>query len=263
MTSPASNPLPLPDRLRSNILRAPWFFLATGFFGFLSLVVSCGEKDGKLQHRIARRWAQVGLRIAGARVQVIGSEHLRPWAIYVSNHASYMDTPVIFGTLPFQFRILAKQSLWKWPFIGWHLNRSGQIPVPVSEEGNGTTVAGLSKALRALRAGMPLFIFPEGGRTEDGKLQPFMNGPAFLAIRAQAPVVPMALIGTYELLPIHTAHFRPGPVRLAIGEPIETSGYTVRQTDQLTARIREEISRLSREFAFSPPEAESLPVKQG
>lgn len=252
MTPAASERLPLSVRLNSNVLRAPGFFLATGLFGFLSLAASCWERDGKLQHRIARQWARLSLRIAGAKIEVIGREHLVPRAIYVSNHASYMDTPVIFGNLPFQFRILAKQSLWKWPFIGWHLNRSGQIPVPVGDEGSGSTVGGLSRALHALRDGMPLFIFPEGGRTEDGQLQSFMKGPAFLAIRAHAPVVPIALIGTYQLLPIHTAHFRPGPVRLVIGEAIETSGYTVRQTDQLTAKLREEILRLISEFTAQP-----------
>ena len=251
MSAPVLQPLSTAGRLRSNAGRAPCFFLATAFFGALSLAVSCWEKDGRLQHRIARQWARVLLPIAGARVEVLGREHLRPWAIYVSNHASYMDTPVIFAKLPFQFRILAKQSLWKWPFIGWHLNRSGHIPVSVDNGGSGSSVSGLSRALRVLRAGMPLFIFPEGGRTEDGELQPFMNGPAFLAIRAQAPLIPMALIGTRELLPMHSGHFRPGLVRLVIGEAIETTGYTVRQADLLTARLEAEISRLIVDFSPS------------
>ena len=146
-----------------------------------------------------------------------------------------MDTPLVFSSLPFQFRILAKQSLWRWPFIGWHLNRSGQIPV--DEDGS----AGLNRAIRALKSGMPLFIFPEGGRTKDGQMQTFMRGPAYIAIRARIPLVPMALIGTFELLPIHTHHFRPRPVKLVIGRPIDPSGYSIRQTDELTARLREEI----------------------
>jgi 1-acyl-sn-glycerol-3-phosphate acyltransferase len=250
MSTEASSSLPLSVRLRSNILRAPWFFLSTGIFGSFSLLASCFEKDGVLQHRIARRWAKVSLFLAGAPVTIIGSEHLRPLAIYASNHTSFMDTPVIFSSLPFQFRILAKQSLWKWPFIGWHLNRSGQIPV--DEEGT----SGLNRALRALRGGMPLFIFPEGGRTQDGQLQSFMNGPSFLAIRAHLPLIPMALIGTYELLPIHGKHFRSRPITLVIGEPIETSGYSIRQTGELTARLRDEISRLYREHAGQSQSAE-------
>lgn len=242
MTAAGQTPLPLPVRLRSNILRAPWFFLSTGFFGSLSLLASCLEKDGRWQHRIARLWARVSLVIAGAPLTVTGAENLPPVAIYAANHASFMDIPVIFSGLPFSFRILAKQSLWKWPFIGWHLNRSGQIPV--EEEGSGGSISGLNQALRALRSGQPLFIFPEGGRTGDGRLQPFMNGPAFLSIRAHVPLVPMALIGTRELLPMHGGHFRPRPVKLVIGEAIDPSRFTIRQTSALTAKLYDEISRL-------------------
>jgi 1-acyl-sn-glycerol-3-phosphate acyltransferase len=152
---------------------------------------------------------------------------------------------LVFSSLPFQFRILAKQSLWKWPFIGWHLQRSGQIPV---DEESGS-VAGLNRAIRVLKSGMPLFIFPEGGRTKDGQVQPFMRGPAYISIRARVPLVPMALIGTFELLPIHTHHFRPRPVKLVIGEPIDPAGYTIRQADELTARLRDEILHLYQSHA--------------
>jgi 1-acyl-sn-glycerol-3-phosphate acyltransferase len=229
--------LSLTGRLTSNLVRAPLFFLSTGFFGCISLAASCIENDGRRQHTIARQWARTSLWIAGAPVTVIGHENLLPVAIYTSNHTSFMDTPLVFGGLPFQFRILAKQSLWTWPFIGWHLNRSGQIPV---DEQSGS-IAGLNRAIRALKSGMPIFVFPEGGRTEDGRVQPFMNGPAYMSIRARVPLVPMALVGTYELLPIHTQHFRPRPVKLVIGRSIDPTGYSIRQVDELTARLREEI----------------------
>lgn len=208
----------------------------------MSLAASYVEKDGRWQHAIARQWARTSLWAAGAPVTVIGRENLLPLAIYTSNHTSFMDTPVVFSSLPFQFRILAKQSLWKWPFIGWHLNRSGQIPV--DEESGSGSIAGLNRAIRALKSGMPLFIFPEGGRTEDGEVQSFMKGPAYISIRARVPLVPMALVGTYELLPIHTHHFRPRPVKLIIGKPIDPLGYTIRQVDELTNRLRTEILQL-------------------
>ena len=241
--TPAAQPaLSLAGRLSSNLARGPLFFLFTGIFGCMSLTASCMEKDGRWQHNIARRWARTSLWIAGAPVTVIGRENLLPLAVYTSNHTSFMDTPVVFSSLPFQFRILAKQSLWKWPFIGWHLRRSGQIPV--DEESGSGSIAGLNRAIRALKSGMPLFIFPEGGRTVDGKVQPFMKGPAYISIRARVPLVPMALIGAYELLPIHTHHFRPRPVKLVIGKPIDPSGYTIRQTDELTHRLRTEILQL-------------------
>jgi 1-acyl-sn-glycerol-3-phosphate acyltransferase len=211
----------------------------------MSLAASCVEKDGRFQHNIARLWARASLRAAGAKVTVIGRENLLPVAVYTSNHTSFMDTPLVFSSLPFQFRILAKQSLWKWPFIGWHLQRSGQIPV---DEESGS-VAGLNRAIRVLKTGMPLFIFPEGGRTKDGQVQPFMRGPAYISIRARVPLVPIALIGTFELLPIHTHHFRPRPVKLVIGKPIDPAGYSIRQADELTARLREEILELYQSHA--------------
>jgi 1-acyl-sn-glycerol-3-phosphate acyltransferase len=242
-STPGEQPaLSLTNRLTSNLARGPLFFLVTGVFGCMSLAASCLEKDGRLQHNIARQWARTSLRIAGAPVTVIGRENLLPVAVYTSNHTSFMDTPLVFSSLPFQFRILAKQSLWKWPFIGWHLQRSGQIPV--DEESGSGSVAGLNRAIRVLKSGMPLFIFPEGGRTKDGQVQSFMRGPAYISIRARVPLVPMALIGTFELLPIHTHHFRPRPVKLVIGKPIDPSGYSIRQADELTARLRDEILHL-------------------
>jgi 1-acyl-sn-glycerol-3-phosphate acyltransferase len=242
-TVPGTPPaLSLAGRLSSNLLRGPLFFFFTAFFGCISLAASCVEEDGRMQHNIARMWARASMRVAGAPVTVIGRENFLPLAIYTSNHTSFMDTPVVFSSLPFQFRILAKQSLWKWPFIGWHLNRSGQIPV--DEESGSGSIAGLNRAIRALKAGLPLFIFPEGGRTHDGRMRPFMRGPAYISIRARVPLVPMALIGTYELLPIHTHHFRPRPVKLVIGTPIDPSGYTIRQADELTARLHSEILQL-------------------
>jgi 1-acyl-sn-glycerol-3-phosphate acyltransferase len=240
MSSSLCAQLTLTNRLTSNLVRSPLFFFFTGFFGCMSLAASCLEADGRMQHNIARQWARTSLWVVGAPVTVIGRENLLTLAVYTSNHTSFMDTPLVFSSLPFQFRILAKQSLWKWPFIGWHLHRSGQIPV---DEESGT-VAGLNRAIRALKDGMPLFIFPEGGRTKDGQVQPFMKGPAYIAIRARVPLVPMALVGTYELLPIHTHHFRPRPIKLVIGKPIDPSGYTIRQTDELTARLRNEILQL-------------------
>ena len=243
MTRPP-DPLPRLHRWRTNILQAPLFFTWTGLCGSLSLLVSLFEKSGRIQHRIAQIWARGCILISGARLTVHGAENLlkHPVAVYASNHTSYMDTPVIFSTLPFQFRILAKKELWTLPFIGWHLNRSGQLPIDTVN--THATLSSLGGAARALRAGMPLFVFPEGGRTTTGELQPFLSGAAFLAIRAQVPLVPIALTGVYDLLPIHTRHFYPSPLTLTVGEPISTKGMTIRQADELTARLRAAIETL-------------------
>jgi 1-acyl-sn-glycerol-3-phosphate acyltransferase len=254
--SPRPHPLPRLYRWRTNLLQAPVFFLATGFFGTLALLASLVAKTGRTQHRIARVWARVCVRVSGARLTIRGGEHLGqyPVAVYAANHTSYMDTPVIFAGLPFQFRILAKKELWSMPFIGWYLNRSGQIPV----DSGSATLSSLGAGVKALRAGMPLFVFPEGSRTPDGNLQTFLSGAAFLAIRAQVPLVPVALAGGYDLLPMHTRHFYPGQLVMTVGKPIETHGMTLRQADELTQCLRSRIGEML-EHSLPP----GVPIETG
>ncbi len=253
------DPLTFWQRWRSNIFRAPFFFAGTAVFGTAALIASLWAKTGRTQHRIAQLWARTCVFLSGARLDVLGMENLRkhPVAVYAANHTSYMDTPVVFSTLPFQFRILAKKELWSLPFIGWYLNRSGQIPIDTDNPR--ATLSSLSVGVKALRSGMPLFVFPEGSRTPDGELKTFLAGAAFLAIRAQVPVVPIALSGVYDLLPIHTSHFYPCEVALMAGEPINTVGMTPRQVDELTERLRSEIARmLETAPQVCPATAESL-----
>ena len=258
---PRPDPLPLWNRMLGNLVQAPLFSVGTAFFGTLSLTASLFEKDGRIQHRIAGLWAKASMRIAFSPVTIIGEENLRrhPVAVYASNHLSYMDTPVLFSSLPFQFRILARQSLWKLPFIGWHLNRSGQIPVDT--ESRMASISSLRPGVKALKAGMPLIVFPEGGRSRNGQLSPFMNGPAFMAIHAKVPLVPMAIVGSYELLPMHTRHFFPQQVKLIVGDPIDTSSYTGKQVEELTERLRLEIGRLYYAHSHLTP-AQGLNAKE-
>jgi 1-acyl-sn-glycerol-3-phosphate acyltransferase len=237
-------PLPRLYRWRTNLVQIPAFALATAVCGSLSLLVSFVDKRGRAQHRIARVWARLCVWSSGARLRVRGIENLRRHkvAVYASNHTSYMDTPVVFSSLPFQFRILAKKELWAYPFIGWYLNRSGQIPIDTANPR--ATLSSLGGGVKALRSGMPLFVFPEGSRTPNGELQTFLSGAAFLAIRAQVPLVPIALSGVYDLLPIHTRHFYPGELSLTVGEPIDTTGLHMRQAEELTERLKAAINEL-------------------
>jgi 1-acyl-sn-glycerol-3-phosphate acyltransferase len=103
---------------------------------------------------------------------------------------------------------------------------------------------------------MPLFVFPEGGRTPNGELQSFLSGAAYLAIRAQVPLVPIALSGVYDLLPVHTRHLYSGKLTLTAGEPINTKGMTVRQTDELTERLRAAIQQMSSQPEGADAESE-------
>lgn len=237
--------VPFALRWLTYLLLLPLIALATAFFGSLSLIAGLWDKSGRQQHDIARVWARVLLRLALSPVTVEGMEKLqplrregthRPLAVYASNHLSYYDTPMLFAKLPFQFRILAKASLWKLPFIGWYLNRSGQVPIDQSSARAG--VASLMRGVKTLDSGMPLLLFPEGGRSATGELKPMVSGGAWMAIKAQVPLVPITLIGTYELLPIHTYALRPRPLKLVIGDPISTTGMTTRDADALTERLR-------------------------
>src|SRR5205807_9924572 len=99
-------------------------------------------------------------------------------------------------------------------------------------------------AVQDLAQGLSVVIFPEGGRAEDGHLQPFMNGAFYLAVKAQAPILPVAIVGTYELLPMNTFHIMPRPLKLIVGDPISTKGLTTRDLDTLSARVRETIGNL-------------------
>jgi 1-acyl-sn-glycerol-3-phosphate acyltransferase len=244
----------------ANILRLIGMAAATAGCGAVALAVSLFDSTGRRQHRIARAWASTLLKISGCRVTVIGAEHLptqpsrshpgreRPGpAVYACNHLSYLDTPALFASLRFQFRILAKAGLFKIPFMGWYLRRSGQVPVDSSDTHAG--LRSLNFGVKTLRAGLPLVIFPEGGRSADGKMQDFLSGLAYMAVRAGVPIVPMALVGTYEALPMHVYHIAPRPFLLAIGEPISTQGYSMRQLDQLTARVRVAIEEMYAEHA--------------
>ncbi len=247
--APANASASRPLRYLTYLLLMPLIALSTASFGCVSLVCGIWDRSGRQQHAIARLWARSLLRISLSPVTVIGIERLKPSkpAVYASNHLSYFDTPVLFAKLPFQFRILAKQSLWKIPFIGWYLNRSGQVPVDSASARS--AIASLSRGVRALEAGMPLVLFPEGGRTSTGQLQPFLSGCAFMAIRAQVPLVPIALVGTYELLPMHTYHLTPRPLLAVIGDPIPTTGLTTRDADALTQRLYQTIAAMYGSYA--------------
>ena len=216
----------------------PLIGVATCFFGTISLLCGVWDKDGRQQHAIASVWARVLLRVAMSPVTLEHAERLPSpaAAVYASNHLSYYDTPVLFGKLPFQFRILAKAPLWKIPFIGWYLQRSGQVPIDQSSARAGVT--SLARGVRTLEAGMPMVIFPEGGRAYNGELQSMIAGAAWLAIKAQVPLVPLTLVGTYELLPIHVYALKPRPLKLIVGEPIATVGMSTRDAEALTERLR-------------------------
>lgn len=222
----------------------PLIYAATILMGSISLLASLLDSTGRRQHRVARRWARMVLAISGVKVRVTGLENLVPGAAYVfcSNHVSLMDTPLLFGYLPWELRTLAKKELFRIPFLGWHLRRAGHLPV--ARDDVRASVRNIADAARRVAQGMSIVVFPEGGRSEDGTLGEFKAGGAYIAIRAGVPIVPVGVIGTHEVLQPGSVLVRPGPVELRIGTPIPTSGLRPRDSARILAELRYRISRL-------------------
>lgn len=231
-------------RLRSYFVYVPLVYLYTLVLGILSLLSSLFDRSGRVQHEFARLWSRMILKTGFVPVHVDGLEHIDPArpAVYAANHISALDIPVLYGYVPGQFRIMAKKELFRYPVLGWHLKRSGQIPIVYGDAH--ASVSSLKRAGRSLRHGLPLMVFPEGGRSPDGQLQPFLGGAFFAAIAEQVPVIPIAIVGTYELLPMNSFHALPGPVDVIIGQPIETTGMRLRDLDKLAAQVRAAIAEM-------------------
>jgi 1-acyl-sn-glycerol-3-phosphate acyltransferase len=236
------------SRVRSYFVLSPLIWAYTIILGTLSLVCSLFDRDGRIQHKLARFWSWLIMKTILSPVKVTGMDmdkekidNSRP-RVYAVTHASALDIPILYVYLPFQFRIIFKSELLSYPFIGWHLQRSGQVCI--NQQNPAASIGAVKSALRSLRSGMPLVIFPEGGRTPDGKIQPFLPGAFFLAIKAQADIVPIALVDTFDLLPMNTYHIKCQPLEMRVGEPISTTGMTVRDTDDVTTRVKLAIEAL-------------------
>jgi len=222
----------------------PLIIFSTFFFGVISLVASPFDRTGGFMIKTARVWARSLLAIAGVKVKVEGLEKLTPGASYVfaSNHLSYMDTPVILTYIPADFRFMAKDGLFKIPLLGTHLGQAGHIPVPRGDPR--AAVKTMTLAADTIRSrNISLLIFPEGGRSHDGVLQPFKDGAAYIAIKAGVPVVPLSISGTHEILAMHSATFHRGSVTLRIGDPIPTDGLTLHDRKVITERAQAGVSR--------------------
>jgi 1-acyl-sn-glycerol-3-phosphate acyltransferase len=233
-----------PSRLRSYLIFDPLIWLYTLVLGIISLPASLFGNKPVILHNFARFWSWLIMKTIMSPVEVIGLDRIdtrRP-RVYAVNHASALDIPVLYVYLPFQFRIAFKKELLSYPIVGWHLRRSGQICV--DQQNPARSIGSIRSALKGLKSGTPLVIFPEGGRTPDGHIKPFLQGAFFLAIKAQVDIVPIALVGTYELLPMNTYHIKSQPLKMLIGDPISTQGLTLRDLPAITERVKSAMEAL-------------------
>ena len=230
------------SHLRSYLIFDPLIWLYTLVMGFGSLVA--GVFSPRAMHWFARGWSWLIMKTILSPVTVTGLDKIdtsKPH-IYAANHASALDIPVLYVNLPFQFRIAFKKELLSYPVIGWQLKRSGQICI--DQQNPARSISSIRAGLKGLKEGLPLVIFPEGGRTPDGEIKPFLPGAFFLAIKAQVDIVPVALVGTYELLPMDTYHIKSRPLEMRVGEPISTTGLTMRDMEVLSAKVQKALEEL-------------------
>lgn len=232
------------SRLRSYFIIDPLIWVYTLVMGLLAIPAGFFDRDGRILHWFSFAWSWLIMKTIFSPVKVIGLDKIdtsKPH-VYAVNHASALDIPVLYVYLPFQFRIAFKKELLAYPVVGWHLKRSGQVCI--DQQNPSHSISSIRAALKGLKAGLPLVIFPEGGRTNDGHIKPFLAGAFFLAIKAQVDIVPVALVGTYELLPMDTYHIKCRPLEMRVGQPILTAGLTLGDLESVSGKVHKAIQDL-------------------
>jgi len=232
--------------LRTVLFTLPLIYLSNVVLGVVWLLVFPFDHRTRAQDALAQLWAAAILFCGGTRVRVRGEENLQRnnACVYVANHASYLDIPILLVHLPRGVRFLAKASLFHVPFVGWYLRRTGHLPV---RRGARADARRLLQAVRYAQGGHSLVVFPEGGRSLTGELQEFRPGVFLAALKAGVPVVPLTLLGTRRILPRYGWHWRPGWVTLVIDPPVETAGMKRDGLAALVEQVRGQIESNLRE----------------
>jgi 1-acyl-sn-glycerol-3-phosphate acyltransferase len=191
-------------------------------------------------YRVAMWSAITGVRLAGVRVQTSGLERIDPKRtyIYMSNHVSNIDPPLLLPLIPVRTSVMAKKELFGYPLLGRTM-RIGDL-VPVDRGNRDAGIAAVRAAAQVIRRGINMTIYVEGKRSYDGKLLPFKKGPFYLAVETQVPVVPITIVGTHEVMPKKRFAIKPGKVQVIFHDPIEPREFGDR--DQLMARVRTAIN---------------------
>lgn len=204
--------------------------------GMLSLASTIVDRHGRLAHRCARLWAKLILLTSGVSIDRRGVALPPPSVscVFVANHASIYDIPILFTAVPRQLRIMAKASLGRFPFIGWHLRQSGHLLVDRQKPGAGI----LKKMQRMTRQGASLIVFPEGSRSPDGEVKRFKGGTFLVAVENGWPVVPISVSGSRVVMPKGRLMVAPATVRVTVHDAIATTGMTREDVRDLADRVR-------------------------
>lgn len=205
--------------LRTVFWLIPAITVYTVVLGTMSIGSTLLGGHGHFAHRCAQWWSWLILATTGVRVSIEGLDRLTPGATYVfaANHQSIYDIPVLFAAVPFQLRIIAKASLGRFPFLGWHLRRSGHMLVDRRHPDR----QGIFHWATSLPSrGLSLIVFPEGTRSRDGIVAPFKAGSFFPAVQTGISVVPLSVVGSRHVMKKGELTTKPGDVRLIVHEPI-------------------------------------------
>ncbi len=217
----------------------PIILLITVVLAAISVVGSFFDSTGKLQHGCARSWGVFVLWISRVRVITRGLDQLDPKRgyIFMANHLSMFDHWAFLGHLPVQVGFAAKASLFSIPFLGWHLRRSGSVPVDRRKPRR--TLRDFHEVGGEIRKGLSLVIYPEGERTFGDRFAPFKRGAFLLARSARAPIVPVTIIGAHRRLRRGSIIIRPGAMEMIFHSVVEFRDYEELDSRQVSRRIRQ------------------------
>ena len=215
-----------------------WVFFATLVCGVVVIVLSFFVRSGNPMHKVARFWGRSILVVSGVKVSVKGLSNVDLTApyIYMPNHQSNFDIPVLLGHLKVQFRWLAKMELFKIPIFGRAMRKAGYISI--DRNNRQSAFESLKVAADKIKSGISVLIFPEGTRSLDGRIRPFKKGGFVLAIDSGVPIVPVVITGTRAIMPKGRFRVYPGQVSMVIHKPINTSIYTRKTKESLMENVR-------------------------
>ena len=219
--------------------------LATVLFSALALLLGWVPPKGRLVFRIARLWSRGVLFFSGVRLETSHEAPLDPGSSYVlmANHQSLFDIPALLVATPVETRFMAKRSLFQIPLFGWALRAGGFVSIDRRDGGSARTA--FADALHELRSGASVLVFPEGTRSDDGRLLPFKRGGLLLALRSGLPVVPIGVSGTLDVQARSSYLIRSGTAVVRFGAAIDPGEFSVRQIARFEEVLRERISELA------------------